>query len=58
MTNLRAGDRWRAGHPVGQLNAAITAAGGTSTTRRTHTLNQLLPARHRRAAEPVAARAL
>lgn len=58
IANLRATDRWRKQlAAVRKLNAAITAAAKSRSKRRSHTLNQLLPAKYRIAAEPAAARA-
>ncbi|MEZ0579140.1 hypothetical protein [Nocardioides sp. MH1] len=58
ITNLRAGKRWRAELArVRKLNDAITGARKRRTRRRTHTLVQLLPAKHRVKKEPAAARA-
>jgi hypothetical protein len=57
VTNLRAADRWRAEVArVQSLNKAITGAAKSRRTR-SHTLNQLLPVKHRRQAEPAGARA-
>ena len=57
IANLRAGDRWRAEVArIRVLNKAIADA-TKSRRQRSHTLNQLLPAKHRRRAEPAGARA-
>ena len=49
ITNLRAADRWRADLArIRALNDAITAASKSRAKRRSHTLDQLLPAKHRR----------
>ena len=53
ITNLRATDRWRADLArIRTLNEAITAASKSRAKRRSHTLNQLLPAKHRRKDSP------
>jgi hypothetical protein len=58
ISNVRALERWRADLArVRKLNAAIAEARRGRTKRRSHTLNQLLPTKHRRRAEPVQAQA-
>lgn len=57
IANLRAGDRWRA--DVARVRGLHKAIAGAAKSRRgrSHTLNQLLPVKHRRLAEPAGARA-
>lgn len=57
ILNMRATDRWEAElAQVRKLNKAIAGASKSRSTR-SHTLNQLLAPKHRRAAEPAGARA-
>jgi hypothetical protein len=58
ITNLRATDRWRAQLTrVRSLNDAIGAVKRSRAPRRAHTLDRLLPPKHRQGTRPVAARA-
>ena len=58
ITNLRAGDRWSADLArIRALNAAIVEASKSRSKRRSHTLDQLLPAKHRRKNAPAQAQA-
>ena len=58
ITNLRATDRGRTDLVrIRALNAAILTATKSRAGRRSHTLDKLLPAKHRRLPRPAAARA-
>jgi hypothetical protein len=56
VANLRSADRWHVERArVRALNLAILTAAKSRSPRRTHTLNKLLPAKHRKAAASAAA---